>query len=284
MLKRMSTCRASICLEVIVGPILICWVPSFCQSQAEGAFLTHQQTDPAVAPSFEVATIKPANPNGGPMGTYTYPGGKIFVGQSTLRMLVQTAFNLQAFQVSGGPAWAGNDAYDIVAVPSDSSASRQSRPVSRNAPLNDEQRKMLQTLLIDRFGLKFHREAKEGPVYILSRSNKKLQMEDSKDKDGLPYLLSLLKAGGVADGSMVGNNISMSLLATRLSKYLERPVIDQTGLKGSFDFDLPASDPSNHDVAAAIIDSLSRLGLKLKAGKGTLETIVIDSASKPTPN
>ena len=218
------------------------------------------------------------------MGIYTYPGGKIFAGQSTLKMLIQWAFNVQYFQISGGPNWADAESYDIVALPPASSKSSRANPPSRNAPPNDEQRKMLQAMLIDRFRLKFHKDVREGSVYVLIKSNKNLRMTEAQERNGLPYLLSPIKQGGIVDGELIGNNISMAFFAQRLSRYLEHTVIDRTGLTGSFDFHLPVSDPSNHDISGGLIDCVSRLGLKLKGGKGPVETIVIDSAMKPTAN
>ena len=79
----------------------------------------------------------------------------------------------------------------------------------------------------------------------------------------------------------------MRLLAIRLSPYLGRPVLDQTGLEGSFDFKfeypLP-SDDQRPDVVASIITSIQGIGLKLQAAKGPVETIVIDQAEKPSAN
>lgn len=143
---------------------------------------------------------------------------------------------------------------------------------------------MLETLLEDRFGLKFHREYKQGPVYILSRGKKKLMLQEPKDKASDPRGGVFTMSGGIANGMAAGNNVSMKFLAAQLSPDLERPVLDQTGLTGSYDFRLEPDDPTNHDIIAAIIDDMDRLGLKLKAGKGLVETIVIDQANKPTEN
>jgi uncharacterized protein (TIGR03435 family) len=109
-------------------------------------------------------------------------------------------------------------------------------------------------------------------------------MKQPAEPHSLPYLLTPIKPGGIVDGELIGNNISMSFLTVRLSKYLERPVIDQTGLTASFDFHLPVSDPTNQDLSIGLIGALSRLGLRLKSAKGSVETIVIDSAAMPTPN
>ncbi len=77
----------------------------------------------------------------------------------------------------------------------------------------------------------------------------------------------------------------MLQLAARLSSYMGRPVLDQTGVNGSFDFKYDqVSDDPHPDVAAWIITSLQALGLKLEASKGPVDTIVIDHAEKPSEN
>jgi uncharacterized protein (TIGR03435 family) len=78
----------------------------------------------------------------------------------------------------------------------------------------------------------------------------------------------------------------MSQLATRMSDWLERPVQDQTGLQGSFDFESRTGDDSHVriDVDSSIIASLNGLGLKLKSSKGLVEAIVVDHVEKPSAN
>jgi uncharacterized protein (TIGR03435 family) len=76
----------------------------------------------------------------------------------------------------------------------------------------------------------------------------------------------------------------MPFLATRLSRYLGRTVIDQTGLTGSYDFKLEATDPVNQDMTLGVFDVVKRLGLTLKSGKGPVDTIVTDSVTRPSEN
>jgi uncharacterized protein (TIGR03435 family) len=237
-------------------------------------------------PSFEVATIKPAKQENYKMiGLYVYPGGRIFAGQSTLKMLVRYAFNVQDFQIEGGPHWADDDLYEISALPPESSASRKSKPRYINDPPSEEQREMLQSLLIERFGLKFHRTTKEGDVYFLVRSNKPLRLEEAKHKE----YFSSMGIGGMGNGGMSGQTVSMPFMAIRLSRYLEHPVLDQTGLTGLFDFKLdpPSEDSreeSQNDFIDGIFESVTKLGLQLKKGKGPTEIIVIDDVKRPTAN
>lgn len=235
-------------------------------------------------PAFEVASVKPSNPQGGPTGLFTYPGGRIVASNCLLEYLIEQAFDVRSFQVSGGPGWMNDDRFDIEARPPASSESSKANPSNFKLPPNDEQRRMLQTLLVDRFQLKFHRGTKEAPVYVLAKGNKALKLQETKDKNDYPWAGSIA-GGAIAGDGLAGINISMAQLAARLSEYMGRPVLDQTGLTGSFDFRYEYhSDDPHPDVVSSIITSVQALGLRLEASKGSIETIVIDHAERPSAN
>lgn len=233
-------------------------------------------------PAFEVASIKLSDPAKGLVGVFTYPGGRVFFGHMTLQFLICVAMKLQDYQVSGGPAWTRETQYDIdTRVPAASESAKLNAPRFRN-PMNAEQREMLLSLLADRFKLKFNSESKEGPVYFLLRGDKPLKLSEPASKDAYPVISS---AGKISGTGIRGVNASMSLLAERLCYYMGRPVIDQTGIKGSFDFQYYyESDDPHPDVVSTTITSVEEVGLKLKAGKAPVETVVIENAEKPSPN
>jgi uncharacterized protein (TIGR03435 family) len=196
--------------------------------------------------------------------------------------LLQTAFNVQAYQLSGAPLRNNSNRYDIEAKPPASSKASQAMPPYPKAPPNEEQRQMVQSLLVERFRLRYHREVKEGPIYLLIRRDGPLHMEDSKDKTAFPW-------SGVAGGGIEGirgENESMPDLAWRLSGYLEKPVIDRTGLAGSFDFDHVESwaGEQKPDPVSVILTAVQQLGLKLEPSRGPVETIVVEGLEKPSAN
>jgi uncharacterized protein (TIGR03435 family) len=237
---------------------------------ATGVALLAQAPPPqAPAQSFEVASVKPSNPNPtGPLGAtpMVLPAlGRLTAQNVTLRMLVMTAYNRQPFQIVGGLPWWNSNKYDITAKAEDGTATL------------DQMRVMLQGLLADRFKLKAHIETREVPIYelVLARGDKKFgpKMKASSDtcpdfKEQQQKMLEAIAKGGVgALQSLLGkpgenkpcsitqipptpDNLalgfkatgqSMELLVTLLTQLSGRPVIDKTGLTGPHDFELSIS-------------------------------------------
>jgi uncharacterized protein (TIGR03435 family) len=224
---------------------------------------------PAAPQSFEVASVKPSNPNPtGPLGAtpMILPAlGRLTAQNVTLRMLVMTAYNRQPFQIVGGTPWWNSNKFDITAKAEDGSATL------------DQMRTMLQGLLADRFKLKAHTETREVPIYelVLARGDKKFgpKMKASTDtcpdfKEQQQKMLEAIAKGGVgALQSMLGKpgenkpcamtqipptpdnpslgfkatGQSLELLVTLLTQLSGRPVIDKTGLTGPHDFELSIS-------------------------------------------
>jgi uncharacterized protein (TIGR03435 family) len=241
------------------------------------------QTTPASIPQFAAASVRPSGPDNRELnGLRTYPGGRIIGKGARAQYLIMVAFNLERFQIVGGPGWTDlvtGQGFDIQAVPPEDSASIHSNPAFSIDPPIEEERQMLQTLLIDRFQLKFHFETREGQIYLLERGKGKLNLQPPVDKTAYPW------AGGNYKDSYGGKNIPMPKLAERMGNWLGCPVIDRTGLSGSFDFDYKTTDPDNDaDITGFLLAAMKGLGLELKASKGPIQTIVIDHIEQPSPN
>ena len=237
-------------------------------------------------------SIKPYVPIPGQRRTPSgiYPGGRVVLF-GAVQGLLETALHVQPFQISGGPAWAsgqkGGSAFEIEAIPPDSSPSKKSNQFRPTLSFTDEERQMLLALLIDRFQLQFHTGTKTGDVYSLVRGKGKLQLQPPADTTKPPHF-------SFSGNGMAGTNISMPEFAFMLIHFLyERPVVDETGLKGSYDFKFPqdlhgcqgASDCNEEDTEIAyILEEVRKIGLDLKPGKGPIEAIVIDHVEQPSPN
>jgi uncharacterized protein (TIGR03435 family) len=268
---------------MLLRKMLLLFAAALAPSIAQAAQTTTQTPAPANLPAFAAATIKPPDPSARYQraGFYGEPGGRIFFG-GTVKMLVGYAFNLQDYQIAAGPDRIVSQSFEIVAVPPETSPSHSVKV--HNAEPTAEQRLMLQSLLRDRFGLAFHLELRGGDVYILTRGSKPLQLKPAKDPTSDPKAIVMMKAGGIVDGEAEGTNTNTDYLALRLSRYLQLPVLNQTGIPGPYDFYLPPDDPENHDMVTAVHDVVDRLGLRIKRSRGPVETLVIDHLQQPLPN
>jgi uncharacterized protein (TIGR03435 family) len=171
----------------------------------------------ATAAAFEVASIKTSEPGSTPKGVGFLPGGGFRATNAPVSRLIQAAYHIEDFQLSGGPGWTESELYNIEAKPG-------------SACTRDQTRAMLQTLLADRFKLKRRRETKELPVYTLVVAKNGPRLEELKreptDQDGN------FRWGG---GRISGVGASMADLAGVLTNVTGRPVLDRTGLTGIFD-------------------------------------------------
>lgn len=227
------------------------------------------QSQPA-RPSFEAASIKPNDLGAGHMHIHTTPG-RLTAGMTT-RRLIGHAFDIKDFQISGGPTWLGSDNYDIVAT--------TGTPVDLNNIKVLEP--YLQSLLADRFHLKYHRETRRLPVYSLvaAKNGPKLTKHTGTEGAGTD------SEGNAEKVNFTGTKLSMTDFAGFLSRDMDRPVIDKTGIKGEFDLKLEwARDEATETTLPSIFTALQeQLGLKLDSGKGPVDILVVDSVEKPSEN
>ena len=246
----------------------------------------HSQSRISAGPGFEVATIKPSNfSHPGPMGVYAKADGVVYGGFTTVRMLMMVAYDVHPFQITGGPRWIDSDRFDFVAK--GTPAPDGTSTVSTYSTLTSQQKLMLQKLLADRFELKVHHEQRPGQIFVLKKRKDSTSLRATSDSSQPPWVGSI--AGGAINGDGIkGENITMDLLSQRLGRFVGHPVINQTGLIGSFDFKYDynsgesPTDPNDYFVS--IVESLKGIGLDLRPSRGMVDTIVIDSVSKPTPN
>src|ERR1035438_882953 len=280
----------------------------------------------AAPPAFEVASVKPVepSPDGRVIRRQGGDPGMVDYKNFTLKTLLARAYGLKDYQVTG-PDWLDTEGYDVMAK------------VPAGVPA-DQIPAMLQTLLADRFQIKFHKETKTLPVYALTvaKGGPKLTETD-------PSIVAAIQAARTGGGSapppppapgkgpppgaimlsMTGNgmalrgSLDMGRLVNMLSNFMDRPVIDNTGLKGTYDVELsfmpdessnfkgrggpmmmppggPAGGagdgrmgpPQEADAPVGnIFQALQSFGLKLESRKDPVESLIIDHANKvPTEN
>jgi uncharacterized protein (TIGR03435 family) len=248
-----------------------------------------QTADTAKLPRFDVVSIHPFG-NSGIAGLFAYPGGMVRGGHLNLRMVLMFTCDIPMERIQGGPAWADTAFYNLEAKPSEDAVSAKSNPANIRLPPSEEQRRMLLALLLDRFQLKYHIEEKDAPVLLLERTPKTLKLLPPKDAKAFPWFGGL-RGGVVSEPTgIAATNITMPELAVRLSRSFGRPVLNRTGLDGSYDFRVETGDEkeaehaTHDDVLNSIVTGLGELGLKLTSAKTPTTFLIIDSAEKPSEN
>jgi uncharacterized protein (TIGR03435 family) len=238
---------------------------------------------------FTVASIKPNKSSDSRFMLLPLPGGGLTATGVTLNMLVMFAYSVAAYQISGAPSWMGTERWDIQA---------KTDGVQGRLPPNQFS-VLLRGLIEDRFQLKARRKTKNLPVYalVMAKGGPKLKPHPGGTGERKP----LVQFG---NGSAVFSDSSVAGLAGQLTLNLGRPVIDRTGIKGSYDFALdwtPAPDEGGAETIGlppraeppsagesngpSIFTALQdQLGLKLKSQKGPVDILVIDHVERPSEN
>ncbi len=243
---------------------------------------------PATAkPEFSVATIKPSNPDA-PRGGYGVRGQDVTTTNVTVNWLIKLAYNVHARQIEGGAAWLESAKYDVVG-----------RPDTPGQPSRDQMKLMIQKLLADRFQLKFHTEKRELPVYamVVLKTGPKITVS-AGDPNAFPGI-GFGQGPGVL--SLNGRNTGLDAVANALqSNVLDKPVVNQTGLTGRYDFALKFTPdptqianfgagtpgtPGDLDAPPDIFAAFQQqLGLKLESTKAAVDVMVIEKIERPSAN
>ena len=274
--------------------------------------------DAASLLAFEVASIKPNSSGDGRVMMQNQPG-RFMATNVTLRQLIRNAYQLQDFQITGGPGWMASDRFDIVAKIPDGVRDGGPPAPGTVGPLQ----LMMRSLLAERFKLAIHNETKDSPIYalILARGDGRLGPEMKKSETdctavvaagrgrggpmpppGPPQLGGPMPCGiRIGPGLMTVGGSTLAQFANSLGMFAGRIVQDRTGLTGSYDFNLtwtpdqmpqrppgaPDGPPQINGVAVdpngpSLFTAVQeQLGLKLDSQRGPVEVVVIDRAEKP---
>jgi uncharacterized protein (TIGR03435 family) len=228
-----------------------------------------------------------------------FPGERVTLVNTPLRTIIQMAYQVNVPQVIGAPSWIANERFDITA--------KADTPSSA-----DQLRAMLQTLLADRFKLAAHPETRNTSVYalVVARSDGRLGPQLHPEAQDCEPLRVIARAQpgardpcGLPSNGEVGHlgarSKQIDLLATLLRTFVDRPVVNRTGLTGSYDWDLtwtprrfpagsfdhdqfPTLDPVDPDGPSIFTAVQEQLGLKFEPSMGADPVLVIDHVERPT--
>ena len=234
-------------------------------------------------PVFDVATIKPSDTSA-PHGTFITTRGRYVIAYNiSVRSLIEYAYGVHAKQIVGGQE-------DLLAVRYDF----EGVPDVAGRPNHDQTRTLFRKLLESRFKLAFHNETREMPAYAIevAKGGPRLARTTRKLGDRLMFSYS----NSVV---LTVRNASMSDFAHGMQEaFLDKPVVDRTGLEGRYDFELkwtPDESQNNMQVPAQSREDASgppglytaiqeQLGLKIEPTKAAVKAMVIDHIERPSEN
>ena len=271
---------------------------AFATIMGSAAVLSAQVPEPSAA-AFEVASVKP-NTSGAIPQSSRIGKGSVTATNMRLRALIVAAYGIDPDRIVGLPTWTDQQRFDITARAPAGTADSQLRF-------------MLRTLLAERFRLVVRTEMREQSVYalVVARPERglgpNLRPSTECDADWLSPRAAGISAGkrpctvvfgadGRGSAYLTGGARSIDALVQELQRLrvqglLDRPVIDRTGIGGTYDFDLRfaasalATAPTDVLALPSIFTALQeQLGLKLEPTRGPVEVLVIDSVERPTPD
>jgi uncharacterized protein (TIGR03435 family) len=267
-------------MESIAFSILLCG-SFFAQTAA-----MNDKKDPAFEanPTFAVASVKRSPESEADDWGTQIRGHRFVATHVSMNDLIGYAYGMHPQQIDHAPAWFGSERFDLEGVPD-----------TQILPTRDEYRTMVQKALTERFGLKFHPAQKMLTAYVLSVQSGGLKIQETV---GQPYAA---EAWGMSRGRLQVKNMSFAGVARLLQRTVfDRPVVDETGLKGRYSFELrwhpdelqfaqmqglsvPTDEGSEagDDIYTA---ARKQLGLRIEAKKTMVDVMVIDAASRPIAN
>jgi uncharacterized protein (TIGR03435 family) len=231
----------------------------------------------SVRSEFDVASVRESRSLAAGGTLRFMPDGGIQAQAIPVGTLIRVAFDLQPYQVQGAPDWSREIRYDVQAKPG--------QPVAR-----EQTRVMLQALLIDRFRLVFHRERRELDGFRMVRSSQDRLGPNIKpsrfDCEKMAMIEPACRVSGITLDSMkvVGSPI-WSLLQEAIA-VVGAPVADETGLAGTYDFELRWSQESapSDDRPSFFTALQEQLGLRLERRRVTDEVFVVDRVERASQN
>jgi uncharacterized protein (TIGR03435 family) len=231
--------------------------------------------------TFEVASIKPTPASEQATKWGPEPGGRFSARGVTLKQLTALAYGVQEYQISNGPKWMATDLWSI-----------EAKAEGFRGRFNREQLlQVMKALLRDRFQLRTQLRTRVMPVYALVQAESGPKLMAATEKSSTM---------GFGRGFVNGKSVSMDLLARTLSMALERPVVNQTGLRGEYEVHLKwlpelemadavageKADPADPDPSLGSIFTAiqSELGLRLRGTRGPAQVVEILEVKRPSAN
>lgn len=249
---------------------------SMLRAQAADSAAKPQMMAKDADPDWDVATVRPADPNA-KNDKFDVVGRHVIVENQPVEVMLMMAYGLQKSQIANAPDWVKTERYDVEGLAN-----------VDGQPSVEQFQGMVRKLLAERFGLKMHMDRREMPVFALTVANGGPKMEKSPgDPKGV---MNESVRGGDGQRTLGFTNTSMKDFALLMLVEVDRPVVDQTGLEGRYNFQLSYTKdeqraPTDGNAAPSLFTAIQeQMGLKLDPVKAPAPVLVIDSVQRPTAN
>jgi uncharacterized protein (TIGR03435 family) len=260
-----------------------------------GGPVARAQSPELEGPAFEAATVRPNTSGETRRQIEVLPGGRFNAINMTLWQIISIAYPVDGkfrdeITLTGGPGWINSDRFDIVAKAEGSPQLDTNKPGSTVTDVDRDAveriRLMLRRFLAERFTLRFHHETRQLPIYELVRGKSGEALGPNLHKAAPDCGRDCGSIRRIGPDNVVGTSVSMGSVAHTMSDWVQRTVVDNTGIAGPMDFTLTWSTDSAPDSTAPSIFTAveEQLGLKLVSARGPVDVLVIDSAERPTPD
>jgi uncharacterized protein (TIGR03435 family) len=246
------------------------------------------QSAPLTFDAVSIKENKTVNQDGNISGATP---GRFTVTNLSVSAMIRYAYRLNNYQLMGVPEWASSTPYNVIAT----------YPERTATPTDEQVRRMVQTLLADRFGLRTHRETRQLPAYELRLARRDGRpgpqlVPSTIDCDRQPPQTagrgSFPPCQGFQTRSFIsGRRGSLDGLATALEAMVRQRVLNRTGLTGAYDWTVrwegsrgPAEQATVEEIAAMMGALQDQLGLKLESTRAPEDVVVVDEVRRPTAN
>lgn len=225
-------------------------------------------------PSFAVAVIKPHDPNSHHQG-FNAVGDRFTIRGQSVASLMMFSYSIDKHQIADAPDWAAKATYDI-----------EGTTDTPGEPSLRQQQEMIRKLLTDRFQLEFHREKRPLSVYALQIEKGGPKLTPAAAPNAQPDQDANNHGTEV---TQIYTSASMADFILGMQFFLDRPIVDQTGLTGRYDLKLrytyDESRAADADASPGLFTAIrEQLGLKLEATKAPTNVLVIDHVERPSEN
>jgi uncharacterized protein (TIGR03435 family) len=222
-----------------------------------------------------VSTVKPSDPAQDSTSGIRTGHGRLDGENVTVKRCIIGAYEIGPHEVVGGPDWINTETFDISA--------KSDQLIDDDHVLD----LMFQRLLADRFKLVLRTETRTTSAYVLEVEKKGAKVQRAHGGDAYTGLSS----GGHGSNSLDARNTDMKLFARVLARKMDLPVVDESGLKGTFDFKLHwtsdaaiADNQGGRDSVSIFTALQEQLGLRLRSTKAPVQVLVVDHVERPTPD